>query len=407
MLRRSLQSLLLSIILLPHNVLAQSIGFEQFGSEDEIAIPFTLHNGYLIVTIQIDGVFELPFIFDTGAQHTLLFDKLITDILGYDYPQKVKIYGADLTGERYASICRQVGIRVAGAQPCKRDLVVLDDHISILNNKAGTPIHGVLGADYFRHLSVQIDYIAKRIILRKPQVYQPGIEDYTRIPMIMQDNKPHIVITTSSKGDEKTVLLDTGVPWPLVLLHNDSSTTIRTPGLLDGKMARGLGGDIVGYASTMDHLVFGPYTFEAVPTRHQVVDSSIYLHLDVLREGLIGNEVLSQFDMVIDYPQHTLWLKPNKNYGKPMRRDRSGLRLYAYGDQLNKYIVEQVVMGSPADDSGLLPGDIIRKVGWWSSKWYSLSSLNRKLSRAPEKKVTLHILRKGTKLRKTIILKDY
>ena len=95
-----------------------------------------------------------------------------------------------------------------------------------------------------------------------------------------------------------------------------------------------------------------------------------------------------------------------KNYNKTFEFDKSGLTLFAYGENLNKYYVKYVTEKSPGADADIRPGDIILKIGYFSYKWFTLRQLNKLFIGKTGKKIRLKIQRGDEIMKKEIILRD-
>ncbi|MGB8784591.1 MAG: hypothetical protein ACLP0H_02720 [Terriglobales bacterium] len=52
---------------------------------------------------------------------------------------------------------------------------------------------------------------------------------------------------------------------------------------------------------------------------------STFFHTQGFLAGLIGPDVLSQFDLTVDYPRNRLIFEKNKHYGRRDSYDRSGM----------------------------------------------------------------------------------
>ena len=74
----------------------QSLYIIEKGKKD-VDIPFKYENGFIVVNLIINGVLPLKFIFDTGAEYTILAKREFTDVLGVNYEREFNLIGADLT----------------------------------------------------------------------------------------------------------------------------------------------------------------------------------------------------------------------------------------------------------------------------------------------------------------------
>ena len=57
----------------------------------EVEIPFEYHNDLIIVTVTFNRIFPLKFIFDTGAEHSILAQRQITDLLHVSYDREFNL----------------------------------------------------------------------------------------------------------------------------------------------------------------------------------------------------------------------------------------------------------------------------------------------------------------------------
>jgi predicted metalloprotease with PDZ domain len=77
----------------------------------------------------------------------------------------------------------------------------------------------------------------------------------------------------------------------------------------------------------------------------------------VKRNGSIGNPLLRKFDVLFDYQNSCIYLRPSSTYKEEFEYDMSGLELMADGDSFDRYFVSRVERGSPADEAGVQAGD--------------------------------------------------
>lgn len=72
--------------------------------------------------------------------------------------------------------------------------------------------------------------------------------------------------------------------------------------------------------------------------------------------GLIGNDLLRRFNLIINYTEREIYLKPNTHFRDPFDYSYTGLGIYLSDGQIT---IEDVLKDSPGEKAGLMPGDVI------------------------------------------------
>ncbi|HEY1021515.1 MAG TPA: PDZ domain-containing protein, partial [Flavisolibacter sp.] len=72
--------------------------------------------------------------------------------------------------------------------------------------------------------------------------------------------------------------------------------------------------------------------------------------------GLIGNDLLRRFNVIINYGQKEIHLLPNSHYYDAFDYAYTGLELYLVEGHI---VIGDVATGSPAEQAGLLEGDVV------------------------------------------------
>ena len=297
-------------------------------------IPFEYENNFIIVELLFNGVFPLKFIFDTGAEHTILTKREITDILQVDYTRRFTLLGADLSSELYAYLAPGVSMQIKDLTAVNRSILVLDDDYFQFEELTGITIHGILGADFFRRFVVKIDYRRRKIMLFDPRRFEKPARRYSEIPIEIRRNKPYVtssvVMSLDSTADVK-LLVDTGASLALMLYtssHPDLAVPDRS---IRTKLGMGLGGYIEGFLGRLEQFTLGQYDLGGVVTNFQDVMpilDTVYLND---RNGIVGNQILQRFDIIIDYIQGKAYIAPNRNFKRKFQYDRSGPFLRSRG----------------------------------------------------------------------------
>ena len=118
--------------------------------------------------------------------------------------------------------------------------------------------------------------------------------------------------------------------------------------------AEGLGGKTDMQLSVVKELKIGPYRFHNVPS-YVFADEFDVTSYPVLG-GLIGNDILRRFNVLLNYPQQEIYIKPNKHYLDSFDYSYTGLGFYLINGAIT---VTDVIRESPAEKAGFKLDDII------------------------------------------------
>ncbi len=398
---------LLALLFLPNFIVRAQGGLLLSKHFKEVEIPFEYHNDLLIVTVTFNRVFPLKFIFDTGAEHSILAQRQITDLLHVNYDREFKLLGSDMQTELTAYLVRSVHLKVGDWIVGNRPILVLDDDYFRFEELTGREIHGILGSDIFRHFVVKINYSRRTITLTKANIFEPP-RGYQEVPMKVHRGKPYLDTWVKIFGDTATnvrLLMDSGASTSL-LLYTDTSPELQLPpNTIKGQLGMGLGGFIEGYLGRVNKLGVGNLEMSEVLTNFHEVNKGVDTSLLFERNGILGNKVLGRFYVIFDYPRERLFLKPNKYFKEEFEFDKSGLILLATGVRLNSIMVHDVIDGSPAAEAGVQPGDIIIRANALPSSFMTVEYMHNLLSKREGKRIKLVLLREGEKLKVTFRLR--
>lgn len=365
-----------------------------------VEVPFEYVNDFIVVPVVLNRTLPLRFIFDTGAENTIITHREITDILQVNYSRRITLYGADMVTELEAYVAPGIDmlfndqLRIAS-----QALLVMGQDYFHFEENIGIDIHGILGADILRRFVITIDYQRRIITFEDPQKFTPPKgSTVQKAPVTFLRHKPYLTTPASvvhPRTRDVKLLMDTGAGLALLLYaHTDSLLNMPVP-LIRTSIGHGLGGRLEGYVGRTAALTMGGQQLLNVITNFQEIDSTFLLNSLLLdRDGLLGNHVLSRFHVTIDYVREAVYLKPNKNYRKAFTFDRSGISLIVTGPQLNTYIVLDVVVGSPADQAGVRKGDELRTINRIPAQVLGLDAVARLFKKKTGKKFKL-LLRRG------------
>ncbi|HNM25886.1 MAG TPA: PDZ domain-containing protein [Saprospiraceae bacterium] len=385
-------------------------GFNLPPGQRQVDIPFEYSNNFIILTVNFNGILPLKFIFDTGAEHTVLTKRQISDLLHVPYEREFRITGSDLKTPLIAYLARQIRFDIPGkAYAPGEDILVLQEDYFRFEEYAGIEVHGILSANAFSKYIIKINYQQRVLSLYDRESFRLKDDKYVALPLEVYRNKPYLKTRLQVLPDSVApvkLLLDTGAGMSL-LLFTDTHPLLHPPATaLPSNIGMGLGGYLEGFAGRVSHLDLGPFLQQNIVTYFQTLDTLPNYDYLNNRNGLVGNGLLSRFNVIIDYQKQTIWLKPNRNYQAAYEYDRSGMSVIASGAKLDVFIVQNIVPNSPAAESGILPGDQILRIGHSPAIFLTLSDIQRRLQGKPGKKVRISLRRNGEKMTKTIVLRD-
>lgn len=379
--------------------------------QGKVEVPFEYENNFIVIKVLFNRIFPLRFILDTGAEHTILTNREITDMLAVDYQRRFTILGADMQTELYAYLVRGINMRIEDMEFLNRSILVLEEDYFRFDQFAGINVHGIIGADLIRRFVVEINYRRKTVTFHDPRRFNDRrVSDFTRLSADFHRGKPYINASTRLANNQEIdtkLLMDTGASISL-LLYTDTDTLLKLPEkVIPGALGMGLGGSLEGYIGRVDRFQLDEdITFRELITNfqelHPNADSS-YLNN---RNGIIGNRLLNRFTVVIDYIKGYIYLRQVEDLQEDIEFDKSGLVMRAFGASLNNFEVFYVIPGSPADKAGLKKGDEIVRINWFPAFFFNMEGITSKLSKREGKKIRLVIKRNEEKLRFTFKLRD-
>jgi hypothetical protein len=389
--------------------LAQS-GFAMPPGLRRIEIPFEYYNNFIILKVNFSRTFELRFILDSGAEHTILSKREVTDLWRIPYEREFRVKGSDLKTELVAYLARRIRFDIPDKMTAaSEDILVLQEDYFRFEEYAGVNVHGIMAMAAFSRYIIEIDYTRRKLILYDREYFKPPSSNYKEVDIEVFRNKIYINTTMQIQRDSvlpAKFLLDTGAGLPLLLFSNTHSSVRLPEHVVIANIGMGLGGFLEGYTGRVHQVDIGQFSPKGVITYFQEIDTSAEMDYLNNRNGLIGNGLLSRFNVILDYYTEKMWLKPNDKFDNVFVFDRSGLQLLSYGLDLNQFTIQSVLPGSPAAEADIRKGDRLVRIGIFPASMYSLGDILKKFQQKPGKTIKIVVNRDGKRIKKKIVLRD-
>lgn len=386
--------LLLIVTLTIQTNYAQDFEFPNDRKKD--AINFILLKNLVIIPVYINEKGPFNFILDTGVGPMIISDPRIADSLKIKDLRTIKIAGLGKGDEIEAYVSSSVNARIGKASLDHIPTAILKEDLFRLSSYLGIPVHGLLGYHFFKSFLVELKYSTKRMVFYLPS-YTRKIKG-ERIPLEMINDKPYTKIQVQSPelgAQTLKMLVDNGASHAISLEILDKAPFPLPPVTIIANLGMGLGGPISGHIGRTPQVKIGSFQLNNVLTaypKYEEVAAKVLLND---RNGNLGADILSRFDITFDYADNAMYLRKNGNFNRPFQHDMAGMEVYSEDTQLQRYFIGRIEPDSPAEEAGLEAEDEIIYLNFIPATSYTLSEVNKLFRDGDDKTVIVTVLRKG------------
>lgn len=398
-------------------------------------IKFKLINNLIVIPVEINGV-ELSFLLDTGVTKPIIFNFLnITDALQVKNTENIFLRGLG-EGEAVQALKSSNNIfKIGDAININQDLFAVYDVKLNLAPRLGIPVHGIIGFDLFKDLVVEINYFKQFIRLVNQESY--NYKDCSKCETLnleFYNNKPYInaSVTINNKDIPVKLLIDSGGSDALWIFEDESLGLVLDDKYFEDFLGHGLSGSVYGRRSKVKKLSIKSFELKNANVAYPDSSSIVLARQFKNRNGSLAGNVLKRFNLIFDYQKAKVSFRKNNFFKNEFSYNRSGIELEHDGIRLARekdydfvtdkihtgddeqqsrtkiiintkyklslkpaYSIVELRKDSPAEQAGLLLGDVILSVNNKSADSYSMHEIINMFYGEDGKRIKLKVDRNG------------
>jgi Aspartyl protease/PDZ domain len=314
-------------------------------------IPIKIYTGgVIVIEAKLNNILEpLNFILDTGSGGISLDSATCAEF--NIASRKTDTLVSGIGGTRNVSYAFNQTLATGKLKTDNLNFYVND--YSLLSSVYGEKIDGIIGFGLLSRYIFEINFDSSYIKIYSPGKYKYEVGGTMIYPTFSRLIAHSIGIKDKIKTNPN-IYFDTGAGLCLLLTENflkDNKILLsrRKPVITE---VQGLNGKKKMRLTVVKRVQIGPYVFRNVPTN--LYDDAENVTSYPYTAGLLGNDILRRFNIVLNYPSKEIHLKPNGSFYDHFDYAYTGMTLYSYGD---KIIIDDIVAKSPAEKAGLKNGD--------------------------------------------------
>ena len=317
------------------------------------SFPFTVFTGGVILVKARVGNFpdSLNFILDTGSGGISLDSSTCARLKMVPQLSDQSILG--IAGIRQVRFIYNETLFLPDLEVDSLNFHVSD--YDILSSVYGDKVDGIIGYSFLSRYIVKIDYDSSRVY-----IYSKGSFKYPKGGHLLKPVISSIPIQQAEVKDATDIngrfYFDIGAGLCMLL----SSDFVNDSNFLNPRkkpfltQAEGFGGKASMRLTTIKEVKVGPYHFHNVPTYIFDDDYNVTSYPNL--GGLLGNDILRRFNVILNYDRRDIYLLPNSHYRDMFDYSYTGLSIYWIEGEVR---VGDVMKNSPAEKAGFQADDVV------------------------------------------------
>jgi hypothetical protein len=338
-----------------------------------IKFPFEIFNGDIRFRGEISGR-DVYMLLDDG----FMWDQLLfwgspeVDSLGFEYDGEIGVGGGSNEGEQLQSkTASGITVSFPGVEFSEQAAVITP--YSSGNSAMWYGSIGQISAAFFKHFVVDINFDDMIITLIEPDKFEYK-DNGVKIPWEPLGFGPWSIPATLGLADGRNIsmklLMDLGYNDQLQITTVGVSKIPLPEKVVSESLGLNIQGqETIGYNGRLPNINIGGYE----------IKNALVSYMDrkppdsVFPEVMIGLGLLSRFNLVFDFYNQRMFIKPNNTFDDPFRYNTSGFRMRRQGEIRTIVHVDD---NTPASEAGLRVNDIVTEINGKATTDYDTAELH-------------------------------
>lgn len=275
------------------------------------------YNRHAYFKVMLRDSIPARMIFDTGSNNLLIDSTFYASTFGEGKNLRRAMLGGAGNGHELTTLDASGWSYSVGDESCTEQIAIVTNLRKILGDGAD----GLFGLPFMRGKRVEFNYAGGYVrFLSADEVIG---DDFTAIQCKKLDNIERIIIPLSvTLNDGYTLngnfLMDTGMADELSL-NSTTANRLKAEGhLANARRMKfevgGIGGSRTDNYLTTKQITIGGKSINDIRITYSENEQGALA--DSRYDGLVGNALFAQFDVIFDFVNWVIYLRPNKNFGQ-------------------------------------------------------------------------------------------
>ena len=325
--------------------------------------PFEFYGNAIWMEARVNGSRPLHFLFDTAAGGSVL-NRSVADELKIPVLREFDQANAG-SGDHptHIAILPAVKIEVAGITLDLPQIPALP--LDEVARTYGATMDGIVGRDLLARYVTRIDFDSQTLTFSDPAGFNYS-GGGSALPLEVRGGVPVVKARFALPGKdpiEGEFLVDAPYPGavqfatPFIREHDLLPAARALTSRTIPSASEGVGGATEREEGRLEWIQLATYTLKLPLAAFSQAKAGAFARTDIA--GIIGDEVLRRFSVVLDCPHGRMILEPGRHFADPFEYDAAGLSVKSAGPPYRQFVITRVVEGAPAAECGIENDDVI------------------------------------------------